>query len=268
MLQFLEDQKTHVGFSGISTAKAALSSFITYHGKPLGQHYLVSQFMTGIARQLPRQPKYTEIWDPDQVLKFLKTWSPAKFLNLFQLSVKTVLLLLLVSGQRVQTMTKLSLDNMMHKRRTFVFVITENLKHSRGYAPATEVTCKNFPPDARLCIENYLKAYLKRTEKLRTSRALFVTTTKPHGAASQATLARWVRLGLQKSGINTQKYGPASTRAAATNKAFRQGVPIQSILQKASWSSKTTFTTWYKKPVEKPKPMFQEAVLSMQKGKK
>ena len=257
-----------MGFSGISTAKAALSSVITYHGKPLGQNYWVSQFMTGLARQLPRQPRYSEIWDPDVVLKFLKTWSPAKFLNLFQLSVKTILLILLVSGQRLQTITKLSLDNMTHRKRTFYFVITDNLKHSRGYSPATEVTCKNFPADARLCVENYLKAYLKRTEPIRTSRTLFVTTTKPHGAATQATLARWVRLGLQKAGINTHKYGPGSTRAAAANKALRQGVPIQSILKNASWASKTTFTTWYKKPVEAKKPAFQEAVLSVVKGKK
>ena len=251
-----------MGFSGISTAKAALSSFIDFNDKPLGEHPKVIRFMSGIARQLPRQPKYSEIWDPTTVVDYFKKWSPAKVLNLFQLSVKTTVLLLLVTGQRPQVLSYLSLDTMVQKKGSYTFYILQNLKHTRGNKPATEIVLQSFPADKRVCIVNYLSAYLKRTASLRSSRQLFITTTRPYGAASTQTLSRWVKCGLQKAGINVTKYSAGSTRAAASNAALRAGVPIQSIMAKATWTRESTFQKWYRKPLEQQTKQFHTAVLS------
>ena len=262
VLNFLDRMKKDVGFSAISTAKAALASFISFDRKPLGQNKYVSLYMTGLAKSLPRAPKYQDIWDPQEVLKFLKKWSPAKNLNLFQLTVKTLLLLLLVTAQRLQTMSKLSLENMTQKKRKFSFTIVENLKHQRGYAPATIIEVQSFPADLRLCPVNYLKAYLNRTRQVRSTQALFVTTTKPHGKAAMATMSRWVKVGLNLAGINTTKFSPGSTRAASANRALNQGVSIEKILSQGCWAQETTFSKWYKKETQKKVPSFQSAVLS------
>ena len=249
-----------VGFSAISTAKAALGSFIKIQGVALGNIDFTNLFMKGVAKMLPRTPKYSDIWDPQQVLEFLKKWGPAKLLNLMQLSVKTVLLVLLATGHRPQTMVHFSLDNLRMKKSVFKFTITENLKHSRGNAPATEVEIQTFPADKRICPINYLTAYMNRTKSIRTSRKIFITTTAPHNAVSVDTISRWVKFGLQRSGINVKKFAPGSIRAASTNAAYRQGAPLQTILKAAHWSSSSTFATWYKKPLEKPTISFQQAV--------
>ena len=152
-----------MGYSGIATAKAALNSFINVDGKYLGQHELTSRFMLGIAKQMPQVPKYESIWDPDQVVTFLKKWSPARKLNLLQLSAKTATLILLVTGQRPQILHHLSLDNMEMKSSTITFTITQNLKHSRGNAPATTIALKSYHDKGTII--TYIKAYLDRVEK-------------------------------------------------------------------------------------------------------
>ena len=261
VLAFLDTFKNELGFSSISTAKAALSSFILIDGQPLGQNRYVNLYMTGLAKSMPRQPKYDTIWDPQTVLQFLKKWSPARHLNLYQLTLKTALLILLVTAQRPQILGKLSLDQMTHKKKVFTFAITSNLKHQRGNAPATMIHLKAFPGDLRLCVENYLRAYIQRTKPLRQDPALFIITTKPYTQATMTTISRWIKVGLQLAGIDTKKFGPGSTRAAAANKAFAQGVPVETILKKASWSTESTFTKWYKKEIQKPTD-FQKAILT------
>ena len=265
-LQFLVEFKSKVGYSSIATAKAALNSFVKIDGKPLGLHPLTTLFMRGIARQLPRAPKYDSIWDPELVVKFLRTWSPARALNLLQLSVKTVTLIMLVTSQRPQILKHLSLDNMVQKQNSITFTITENLKQSRGNSPATTIQLKAHP-DKRVCVVNYLKFYLTKTAPLRSDRQIFLATTKPHQAATLSTMSRWVKIGLQKSGIDTKIFAPGSTRAAASNAAINKGVPLQTVLKQATWQNKSTFTKWYKKPVQK-QVSFQSAVLKKSKSSK
>ena len=265
-MNFLDSLKQNVGFSCISTAKAALASFVTFDHKPLGQNRYVTLYMTGLAKSMPRTPKYQEIWDPQVVLNFLKKWSPAKLLNIFQLTIKTLLLLLLVTAQRMQTISKFSLDNMQQKKRKIWFTITDNLKHQRGNAPATVIQIQAFPADLRLCPVNYLKAYLARTKFIRSDQGLFVTTTKPHGKATMATLARWAKTGLKLAGVNTTKFSPGSTRAASANKALDQGVSIEKILKQGCWAQKSTFATWYKKDVKEKDVHFQSAILAAKKS--
>ena len=266
VLAFLDTFKKELSFSSISTAKAALSAFITLDGKPLGQNRYVNQYMTGLAKSLPRAPKYEEIWDPQIVLDFLRKWSPAKLLNLYQLTLKTAILILLVTAQRPQILGKLNLEQMRHAKRTFTFTVTSNLKHQRGYAPATVIQLKAFPADRRVCVENYVRAYIARTKDLRQVQDLFITTTKPHGKASMATISRWVKTGLQLAGINTKTFGPGSTRAAVANKAYDHGVPVETILKKACWARESTFTKWYKKEVKIKVPDFQSVILSQKKS--
>ena len=141
------------------------------------------------------------------------------------------------------------------------FMITENLKHSRGNAPATEILLKSYPDDKRLCPITYLREYIIRTRSLRSSRYLFVTSVPPFKNVSHDTLSRWVRTTLTCSGIDTNKFGAHSTRAASSSAAAKAGVPIQTILKQGSWKSSNTFTKWYNKPIFKPGLNYQQAIL-------
>ena len=96
----------------------------------------------------------------------------------------------------------------------------------------------------RLC----LLEYLKRTEELRKdTKQLFVSFCKPHAAVSSATIARWIKGVLAKSGIDVSVYKAHSTRSAVTSKALFLGASVEAILKLADWSNERTFSKFYKR---------------------
>ena len=93
--------------------------------------------MKGVFNLRPPVPRYQDIWDPQVVLKKLRTWSPAKKISLKMLTLKVVMLLLLVSGYRAQISTKLNVENMTIDEKYYYFQISNaDLKQGRpGYKP-------------------------------------------------------------------------------------------------------------------------------------
>ena len=87
-----------------------------------------------------------------------------------------------------------------------------------------------------------------------------ISTIKPHKAASQNTISRWVKLILSKAGID-RSFTTHSTRAAALSMAKLKGVPLQTIMRSAGWSNAKTFAKFYEKPLELEGPSIQSAVL-------
>ena len=68
--------------------------------------------MKGIGNLRPSVPRYKKTWDIDIVLNLLKLWSPKQKLDLRVLTMKTMMLILIVSGQRPQIISKLNVDRM------------------------------------------------------------------------------------------------------------------------------------------------------------
>ena len=60
----------------------------------------IDRLRKGIFQEKPPRPKYTEIWDVSIVLIYLQSLSPVDTLSLKELTLKLVVLILLVSGQR------------------------------------------------------------------------------------------------------------------------------------------------------------------------
>ena len=88
-------------YSAINTARSALSSYIVLeNGQSADQHPLVSRLMKGIFQEKPPRSRYSEIWDVSIVLLHLQSFSPLDKLSLRELTLKLVMLILLVSGQR------------------------------------------------------------------------------------------------------------------------------------------------------------------------
>lgn len=102
-----------LGYSAINTARSALSSVITLGDKTtFGEHPLVTRFLKGIFELKPSLPRYTVIWDVGTVLKFFQTFPPITDMTLKQLTKKLVTLLVLVTAQRTQTLSKLDMTFM------------------------------------------------------------------------------------------------------------------------------------------------------------
>ena len=66
-----------LGYSGLNTARCALSSVIHLDGnKTVGSHPLVNRLLKAVFNARPSLPRYQSIWDTSIVLSYLKTLSP------------------------------------------------------------------------------------------------------------------------------------------------------------------------------------------------
>ena len=119
-------------------------------------------------------------------------------------------------------------------------------KHSRLDRSFPPITIESYNEDPSLCPVFYIKTYLKRTASLRSSDSLFVTTTKPHDAATISTLLRWLKTVISQSG---QQGSGGSVRSVTTSTAVGIGVTMEKILKAGDWSRATTFRNFYYKPV-------------------
>ena len=108
----------------------------------------------------------------------------------------------------------------------------------------------------------YLNEYLDRTQGLRNGdKCLFISYVKPHRAVSRDTISRWAKSVLESSGIDSHKFAPHSSRAAAAARA-KQHVPLDVILAHVGWRSDETFRKFYNKPVIPANNIIASAILS------
>ena len=206
--------------------------------------------MKGLYNINPPLPKYDIIWDPDDVLRHLKTLSPISSLDLKTLTLKTVFLTLLVSGQRVQTLTALSLIHMKRTDDYILFRIPGLLKQSRPGRRNPSVLLRAFSPDADICVLHHMTAYISRTSTIRgPHNSLFISYKKPHAPVSKDTLSRWIKQVLGESGINIDNFSSHSVRSASTSAAKRGGATVPEIMATAGWAKKSTFAKYYDKEI-------------------
>ena len=91
----------NTGYSAINTAKSALSSMCSVvSNRDIDNEKIITRFMRGIFNSQPSLLNYTSTWDVNMVFKYLETLSDNKDLSLLELSQKTAILLMLLSGQR------------------------------------------------------------------------------------------------------------------------------------------------------------------------
>lgn len=254
VINFLETMFSKgLSYSSLNTARSALGTFISFRDSQftVGNDPLISRFLRGAYNLRPYFSKTPFIWNVSVVLKHLKSWSPTEELSLKQLTLKLIMLIALLSGQRVQTLHLLSIDSMDKTNDSVKFVVNHLVKQSRPGYSLPPIDLRAFPDDRDLCVVSTLNVYLDRTRDYRKNGTqLFLSYQKPHSAVSTDTIARWIKSVLSASGIDTDKYKAHSTRSASTSAAFYQGIPIQTIMNAAGWTNECTFRRFYQKEVQ------------------
>ena len=196
------------------------------------------------------------------VLDMFRMQPLGEFLSLYDLTLRTVTLLALVSAQRCQTLHMLDLDYMVASDDSYSFTVQGDFKQSRLGHNVLHVTLPAYVRDCRNCIVQTLSVYIERTKTLHSSSKLFVSTVKPHEPVSKDTISRWVKASLRIAGIDTSVFKPHSMRAAATSAAQRKGVLLIEIINVAGWSNATTFAKFYDMPLQSDSNSnFAEAIL-------
>ena len=252
-----------LSYSTINSTRSALSALgILINGIPVGSDENVKRFMKGVYLERPPQAKYKEIWDINVVVKHLKSFPQLEKLSLKELTLKLVMLLAITTAARVDTLFKLSVDNYIQERDFILLKFDSPLKQSKVGEKLGWLKVESYPEDKDLCVFTILKHYLEITKGLRKSDKLFVSIQSPHKAVTKQTISRWLKIIMQKSGIDVKKYGVHSTRGAASSKAFVKHVPVDEILDVGGWRRETTFNKHYNLQIGSNRSLFVSNILT------
>lgn len=266
IINFLaETFNRNVGYETVNTARSALSSLgIVVDGCRAGNHPLVLRFMKGVFNLQPPLPRYTEIWDVQPVLRKLKSMYQLQTLTLKDLTLKLVMLMALTQAARVQTLQLLVKNGIRIKQDSISVQLKGNVKQCRPTFNVRSIKFHAYSRDTSLCVCVTLQHYLARTEELskelsQSDEGLLLSYIRPYNSVTKDTIARWLKVMLRRSGVDTTKFTAGSVRSAATSKAKAMSVPIASIMSKAGWTQESTFAKFYDKHIVSEVDPFQRS---------
>ena len=256
--------KSGLGYSAVNTARSVLSSILVLtDGVKFGEHPLVVRCMKGIFELKPALPKYTEIWDVNVVLGYLKTVDTLSSLSLKDLTLNLTMLLCLTTGQRGQTIHKFDVNYIQAMDDRYRITICEKLKQTKPGRHLAPIDLLAYHNDKKLCVVEHLREYLHRTEQLRKGHSqLLISYIKPFKPVSKDTISRWVKQVLESAGIDTNKYSAHSSRAASASSCKAKGLNLAEIMKCAGWSNSSTFARFYDKPVDMATVNFGSVLLN------
>lgn len=261
-LQGLLDCKKH-SFGTFNTHRAALSLILP---GDIGGDKNIRRFMKGISNTRPNKPKYNFTWDVEPLLKYLESMSYPNDHSLKNLSAKCAMLLLLVTGHRIQTISLIKIENIKQSDTDIQIFIPDRVKNSSVTYIQPCLYIPYFRENPAICVASIVKLYLEKTKPLRKDSGkgnFFITTKFPFRAATKQTVSRWIRNVLSDSGIDTSIFQPHSSRHATTSAAYKQGISIDLIRQTAGWSKDSqTFAKFYNRPVVN-RGDFAESILGL-----
>ena len=168
--------------------------------------------MKGVFNQNPTKPRFTTKWDVEIITIIFENeaWNPVKNLSLIRLTMKTAILILLVTIQQGQIVSALSLGNMTQTENQICFKIDVTMLKQGlpGYKPNLLKFRKYCLPE--LCIFSHLCEYNDRIEPLRGDEdQLSLACIKPYHAVSRDNLSHWVKKLCQKLELILESSSPA-----------------------------------------------------------
>ena len=159
-----EPVESGIGYSAVYTARSALSTILVVNDTfSFGMHPLVKKILKGDFEEKPSLPRYEVIWDVNQVLNRLRSDPPIECISLKELTLKVVMLLALLTGQRTQTIHCLDVSHMIVTDKTCIFYLTSLQKQSKPGKHPKPIELKAFDQEHSLCIIHHLGAYIEKT---------------------------------------------------------------------------------------------------------
>ena len=237
-------------FSVINTAKLAISHYLTFPPyKHLSEHPLIDNFFKGLFNLKPPEPRISFTWDANKMFKHFNSLQTNDKLSDKDLSQKLCMLLLLIGGQRVNTIHNYTVSRMVITDIAVSFSPQHVLKHSRRGNKLDTFTYRAYNANEKLCTLACLKEYIKRrTHRVNEScDRLLITYGKPFRMASPDTIRRWIKDLFTK--CNIYDFSAHSCRSASTSKAATTSINIEDILKKGCWKNEKTFQKFYNKEI-------------------
>ena len=252
-------------YSSINCHRSAISA---YHDPienvPVGQHPRVSSLMTGIFNQRPPQPRYSFVWDVEQVFSYLHNLPDNEQLSDRLLTLKLTMLLALASACRCSEIQNLDIRYMTRSATSYTFQFTKVSKSWKKGKPPPSLKFFQLESNRKLCVVSAIDIYLKRSLQWRagSKHQLLLSTIQPHNEVAKSTISGCVKAVLENSGIDINIFKAHSSRSASTSKAKCEGCSLKDILKRGQWSGKTTWQKHYHKSVVNSASKFQHSLFS------
>ena len=264
LIHLFDDKKA---LSTIASHRTAINTM--HSGFPDGSSVSSSVHLSRILRSffLSRPPERTLVppWSLHAVLRALAKppFEPLAQASFHHLTVKTVFLIAVASGQRRSTLHALTLEpGHIRWESAGVRLIPRAGFLAKNQTASSQKDLQIFLPslsahssvmqDKLWCPVRALKWYVDRSSSLRTSPDLFISTVAPHSRVSPKTISRWIVKAISSAGPSALVSATPrahDTRGLSTSWALFNGASVDQITQAAYWSNPNSFITCYLRDV-------------------
>ena len=183
------------GYSSVFSARSVSNNVITVPGFPdISEHPLLKRFIKGIFNLVPPKPRYSYTWDVKLILDHIEQMGENNSLSFKKLSQKIVTLLMILSGERINSISSFTIHQVHITEFDCTFIPSKLLKHSRPSFVYKPVRYRAYPHNLLLCPVTTISEYVKRRESMNVQCDEFIITHgKPHKPAHSETMSRWLK---------------------------------------------------------------------------
>ena len=165
---------------------------------------LIRSLIKGIFHLKSPQHGYTEIQDVSTIFQFVDEWGNNKHISLKQMTTKTDTIFLLLSGERINTLTPFEVNHMAIEEFKCVFILSKLSKYFRPCYSNNPVKFYLHEENKNICpvqtITNDMNKQYNNFNKEITN--FFNKHKKPFQAAQGDTTSCWVKEETAETGID------------------------------------------------------------------
>ncbi|KAJ8949104.1 hypothetical protein NQ317_004198 [Molorchus minor] len=258
LLQMIQEK---LSYSTLNTYRSAISFLCPFNAK---EEKTLNRFQKGYYNINPTSPKYSTTWDPQVVLQFLETLYPLQEITHKQLTEKLSTLLALTSAHRVQTLSLITMNNILRSQERIEIRISSRIKTSGPNRAQPVLIFPIFKENPKLCVASTLDFYINKTESFRTrpTDPLFftyasLTTLHPLNLLAGGLRTSYIKVELIYLNLLVTAFDMRPLRLHIV-----PGINIESIRSTAGWSEKSAvFSKFYNRPLVHNPDSFARAII-------
>ncbi|KAM9954883.1 hypothetical protein ACTFIW_000986 [Dictyostelium discoideum] len=195
--------------------------------------------MTGIHKLRPSSAKYQEIWDANQVFKYLSTIKVIPKYTYTALLKKTLVLYLV----------KWSFNGLIITPDSIKGPVINAKEQRKGVLSILELTPLD-DTNSQVCPVRHLSTYLRASKGRRKPHSGDSVFIQNEGKPLDAKEINIIVLStLSSSGIDISKFKSHSTRSAMASLLLSNNVPFHVVKKMGRWKSNDTVDTFYDKRI-------------------
>ena len=145
----------------------------------------------------------------------------------------------------------IDIDNGKIDEEKLIILPNSSLKHTKPSQPLQAIAYDKFNGNPKLCVVECVKLYIEIRKELVPPeiKRFLVTYGRPHKAASDDTISRWIKNNISSTGIDIDVFKAHSTRSTSSSKAKQVGILYTKMLKTGSWRGASTFSKHYDKHI-------------------